>query len=252
MNHLAYFEALRNSAPKPVTTTSASSEMTSPSTPKVGFMSLPLELRFQIYALLLSIPPHPESSSHHYLSSNSEAPTYVYPAILLASRQINWEATPFLYAANMFVAHPSMLATFPRLRNYYPPMREAKTLVPLIHRFHIQVRLDLPLKFDRKAAAESFSGLDELSIDIVQSMFLGVSYDNLSVFDQVRGVKKLYISGSTTGFEDYMAWLRYAMTSPIGEEVAPYEEESESAWAHIWSGHASLVKSSIPLVEKEE
>ncbi|UKZ57850.1 hypothetical protein TrVGV298_011711 [Trichoderma virens] len=181
-----------------------------------------------------------------------QPPSHVYPAILLANRQINWEATPFLYSSNMFVAHPTLLATFPRLRNWYPPLREAKTLVPLIHRFHIQVRLDLPLQFDRKAAAESFSGLDELSIDLVQSMFLGVDCNNLAVFDAVRGVKTVYISGSTTGFEHYIAWLVNAMTSPMGAEVAPYEPEADSPWAHIWSGHASLVKSSIPQIEKQE
>ncbi|KAH6611067.1 hypothetical protein Trco_001087 [Trichoderma cornu-damae] len=240
----------------PSTSTSTSTSSTTakgqpPSAPKVGFMSLPLELRFQIYALLLSIPPQPKSSSHHHLSSRSEAPSYVYPAILLANRQINWEATPFLYS-NMFVAHPSLLATFPRLRSWYSPLREAKALVPRIHRFHVQIRLDLPLQFDRKAAAESFSGVDELSVDVEQSMFLGVGYDNLTVFDQVRGVKNLYISGSTTGFEDYIAWLRYAMTSPVGAEVAPYEAESVSPWAHIWSGHASLVTSPIVQVDKEE
>ncbi|KAL7949110.1 hypothetical protein V8C42DRAFT_313321 [Trichoderma barbatum] len=254
MNYLSYLETLRRSSPMAAPTSSISTpaEMPSSSTPKVGFMSLPLELRFQIYDHLLSIPPHPKSSSHHHLSSSAEAPCHVYPAILLANRQINWEATPFLYSSNMFVAHPTLLATFPRLRNWYPPLREAKSLVPLIRRFHVQVRLDLPLPYDRKAVAESFSGLDELSIDLVQSMFLGVDSDNLAVFDAVRGVKTVYISGSTTGFEHYIAWLVHAMTSPLGAEVAPYEPEPESPWAHIWSGHASLVSSTIAQIEKQE
>ncbi|KAL6700105.1 hypothetical protein J3F84DRAFT_362709 [Trichoderma pleuroticola] len=253
MSYLCYVESLKRSSQMsaPTTATQTPADMsTSSSTPKVGFMSLPLELRFQIYNHLLSIPPRPKSSSHHL--SSSVPSDHVHPAILLANRQINWEATPFLYSSNMFVAHPTLLATFPRLRNWYPPMREAKTLVPLIHRFHVQVRLDLPLPYDRKAAAESFSGLDELSIDLVQSMFLGVDSNNLAVFDAVRGVKNVRISGSTTGFEHYIAWLVNAMTSPVGAEVAPYEEQEDSPWAHIWSGHANLVRSSIPQIEKQE
>ncbi|KAM0255237.1 hypothetical protein ACHAQJ_006001 [Trichoderma viride] len=231
-----------------------STPTTTSSEPRVGFMSLPLELRFQIYNLLLSIPPRPRSKSpsHDLLCCNSEAPVYVHPAILLANRQINYEATPFLYSSNMFIAHPSLLASFPRLRNWYPPMREANALVPLIHRFHVQVPLDLELPYDRQAAAKSFSGVDELSIDLVQSVFLGVSCNNLTVFDEVRGVKKVYICGSTTGFEHYIAWLKNAMTSPIGAEVIPFEPESESPWAHIWSGHSSLMRSSLGQVDKEE
>ncbi|KAL5094140.1 hypothetical protein Trisim1_008248 [Trichoderma cf. simile WF8] len=257
MSYLSYVSSLQRSsqmsAPTTTQTTPAEMPSSSPSsTPKVGFMSLPLELRFQIYDHLLSIPPHPKSSSHHHLSSYAQPSEHVYPAILLANRQINWEATPFLYSSNMFVAHPTLLATFPRLRNWYPPMREAKMLVPMIHRFHVQVRLDLPLPYDRKAVAESFSGLDELSIDLVQSMFLGVDCNNLAVFDAVRGVKNVYISGSTTGFEHYIAWLIDAMKSPLGAEVAPYEPQEDSPWAHIWSGHANLVRTSIPQIEKQE
>ncbi|TFB04967.1 hypothetical protein CCMA1212_002499 [Trichoderma ghanense] len=267
MNHLAYLEALRHSPPEapstpPSTQTKpppSSSTSTSPTTPKVGFMSLPLELRFQIYTHLLTIPPSSSSTSsqpsHHALSATEPSPrepSRIHPAILLANRQINWEATPFLYSTNIFLAHPSLLTTFPRLRNWYPPLREAKTLVPRIRRFHVQVRLDLPLPFDREKAREAFSGLDELSIDVVQAMFLGVDCANLAVFEAVRGVKRVRIGGSTTGFEEYIAWLVEAMTRPVGTEVAPFEPECESPWAHLWSGHTNLVRSSGIQVEKEE
>ncbi|KAL7816931.1 hypothetical protein V8C44DRAFT_322017 [Trichoderma aethiopicum] len=267
MNHLAYFEALHHSPheasstmpPKYTEPTSTSS-----STPKVGFMSLPLELRFQIYTHLLTIPPPPSSSSssfsskpqppsHAALSATSPSPhepSHIHPAILLANRQINWEATPFLYSANIFIAHPSLLTTFPRLRNWYPPLREAKTLTPLIRRFHVQIRLDLPLPFDREKARDAFSGLDELSIDAVQAMFLGVDCTNLAVFELVRGVKRVSVGGSTTGFEGYIDWLVGAMMSPVGTEVAPYEPVCESPWAHLWSGHTNLVRSSAVQVEK--
>ncbi|KAK1237675.1 hypothetical protein MKX07_006803 [Trichoderma sp. CBMAI-0711] len=233
-------------------------------------MSLPLELRFQIYAHLLTIPPtttttssssstssksSPPPSSHAALSATQPSPrepSHVHPAILLANRQINWEATPFLYSSNIFVAHPSLLTTFPRLRNWYPPLREAKSLVPLIRRFHIQVRLDLPLPFDREKARDAFSGLDELSVDVVQAMFLGVDCANLAVFEAVRGVKKVRFGGSTTGFEEYLAWLVGAMTSPVGTEVVPFEPVCESPWAHLWRGHTNLVRSSAVQVEKQE
>lgn len=221
-------------------------------------MSLPLELRFQIYSLLLTIPPRPNSAStvHEMAACNSFAPIYVYPAILLASRQINYEATPFLYSENMFVAHPALLASFPRLRSWYPPMREANALVPLIRRFHVEVPLDMELPYDRAAAAKSFTGVDELSIDLRQSLFLSVSCHNLTVFDAVRGVNKVYIGGSTTGFDDYIAWLKDAMTSPIGAEVAPFdfEAQTQSPWACIWSKHSNLwsSSSSTALVGKQQ
>ncbi|KAL9471537.1 hypothetical protein ACSS6W_009478 [Trichoderma asperelloides] len=236
------------------TTTMTTMTLSSPSKPKVGFMSLPLELRFQIYSLLLTIPPRPhaESTSHDMAACNSEAPVYVYPAILLANRQINWEATPFLYSENMFVAHPTLLASFPRLRSWYPPMREANALVPLIHRFHVQVPLDVELPYDRAAVAKSFTGVDELSLDLRQSVFLSVSCNNLTLFDAVRGVNKVYISGSTTGFEDYIAWLKDAMTSPIGAEVAPFEAHTQSPWAGIWSKHSNLWSPSTALVGTQE
>ncbi|KAL6891022.1 hypothetical protein HDV57DRAFT_278437 [Trichoderma longibrachiatum] len=263
MNHLAYFETLHHNPPKDAPTTPSTQCKPSSTTPKVGFMSLPLELRFQIYTHLLTIPPPPSSSSsssskpqtpsHAALSATSPSPhepSHIYPAILLTNRQINWEATPFLYSANIFIAHPSLLTTFPRLRNWYPPLREAKTLTPLIRRFHIQVRLDLPLPFDREKARDAFSGLDELSIDAVQAMFLGVDCTNLAVFELVRGVKRVSIGGSTTGFEGYIAWLVGAMTCPVGTEVAPYEPVCESPWAHLWSGHTNLVRSSAVQAEK--
>ncbi|KAL7925322.1 hypothetical protein ACQKWADRAFT_219241 [Trichoderma austrokoningii] len=225
--------------------------MSSSTSPKpTGFMSLPLELRFQIYSLLLTIPPRPScpSTPHEMATCNGTAPIHVHPAILLASRQINWEATPFLYSENMFVAHPTLLASFPRLRSWYPPMREANALVPLIHRFHVEVPLDMELPYDRAAVAKSFTGVDELSIDLRQNSFLSVSCNNLTVFDAVRGVKKVYISGSTTGFEDYIAWLKDAMTSPVGADIAPFEALTPSPWACLWSKHSNLWSPSTALV----
>ncbi|KAK5993248.1 hypothetical protein PT974_06677 [Cladobotryum mycophilum] len=102
------------------------------------------------------------------------------------------------------------------------PLRESSVL-PRIRRFHVQVRLDNDVNYDRLAVAKAFSGLRELSVELVQSEFLGAGYDNLTRFEDVRGVGRVTIWGSTTGFEDYVCWLQGAMMSEPGAQVPAFE-----------------------------
>lgn len=48
-------------------------------------------------------------------------------------------------------------------------------------------------------------------VDVAQAVFLGVGYENLRVLEGVRGVKRVVIRGSTTGFEGYVEWLTGVM-----------------------------------------
>ncbi|OAA77566.1 hypothetical protein LEL_04389 [Akanthomyces lecanii RCEF 1005] len=191
----------------------------SPPPHPLSFLVLPVEVRLQIYGYLLQLPPigtaHPHDESR------------VSAAILLASRQIHAEAAAVLYSANTFVAHPSLLADFPRLRRWYAPVCAA-ALLPRIRRFHLTLRLDCEVPFDRRRAAAAFSGAEALHVQVTQSVFLGAGRDNLRKLEDVRGVQRLTIRGSTTGFEGYVAWLERLMQSPLGAEameLTPWEEE---------------------------
>lgn len=249
-------------------TTSSSSSLTAPPRPRLGFLSLPPEIRLEIYALLLVLPPYSKYDlppcyhhhHHHHSSSHTSSPPStstsiststsqqqqqqhdhrhyaetdrqrlhltVHASLLLTCRLIHAEATPILYSLNTFVAHPSLLASFPRLRPWCSPVREAPALA-LVRRFHLTLRLDCDLPFTRERAARAFSGADELTVEAVQSMFLGVGCANLRVLEGVRGVRRVRIMGSTTGFEEYVRWLEGCMMTPEGGEVVGFEREDEA------------------------
>lgn len=174
---------------------------------KTGLLHLPTEVRLQIYAYLLRLPP--------IVASDALRKPRVHASVLLVSRRINEEATHVLYGENTFIAHPSLLADFPRLRDWYTPICTLEVL-PRIRRFYITVRLDCDLQFDRERAAVAFSGAEELTVNVSQSVFLGASYQNLRKLEDVREVKRLTIRGSTTGFEGYVEWLTQLMQSPHG------------------------------------
>ncbi|GJC88191.1 hypothetical protein ColLi_11029 [Colletotrichum liriopes] len=167
------------------------------------FLDLPLEIRLDIYAHLLLHPPIDKLSPTRPVAR-------VHPAILSASRQTHAEGTPVLYSKNMFLAHTTLLASFPRLRPWYPPIRE-RSVLPHIRRFHIRVRLDCDPAFDASAAAAAFSGVDELVVEVWQAMFQGADHGTLRVFEGVRGVRDVKVYGSITGFEGYVRWLEGVM-----------------------------------------
>ncbi|KAI5461194.1 hypothetical protein BGZ63DRAFT_424110 [Mariannaea sp. PMI_226] len=197
---------------------------------KTGFMDLPVEIRLEIYDLLLHIPAFDK------FARLNDPSTIVHPNLLLANRQINAEATDFLYSDNMFLAHPTLLASFPRLRNCYGPVKES-AVVPRIRRFHLQVRLDCDLPYEQDTVTKAFSGLDELEIDLVQSMYLGVGHRNLRKFEGVRGVRRVRISGSTTGFEEYIQWLEGVMMSEVGSQPCEFKDSKEGWTARLAGIH---------------
>jgi hypothetical protein len=166
------------------------------------FLTLPPELRLEIYTLLLLLPPY----------SRYAAPSRVHGSILRTSRQIHDEASSLLYSKNTFLAHPSLLTSFPRLRENYAPVKE-KLAVRRIRRFHVLVRLDCDVPYSREDAARALSHMDEVVVSVMQAVFLGAGHENLRVLEGVRGVGRVVIRGSTTGFEDYVAWLARVMES---------------------------------------
>lgn len=168
------------------------------------FLDLPLEIRLDVYTRLLLHPPLDK------LAPTTRPADGLYPAILAVSRQTHAEAAPILYSKNIFLAHATLLASFPRLRLWYPPVRE-RSVLAWIRRFHVRVRLDCDPAYDATAVTAAFSGADELVVEVWQAMFQGADHGSLRVFEGVRNVKTVRVYGSTVGLEDYVRWLEGVM-----------------------------------------
>lgn len=200
-----------------------------------NFLDLSLELREQIYHYLLHHPP-PDPHSPDLLTS---PPTTLHPAILAVNKQIHLEALPILYAHNTFRSHPTLLTSFPSLHspaagaagaannnNLYPQISESTCPgVRLIRRWYLKARLDCGPFWTAERISEAFTGVDELTVEVWQSMYAGGGGEVLRLFRGVRGVKRVRIWGSTTGVERYVRWLEGVMTSPEGSEVVPFDKE---------------------------
>lgn len=194
----------------------------------VNILDLPLELREQIYAHLLTFP-----SAHPTLQ----------PAILTACRQTHAEALPILYAHNIFQCHPSLLVSFPRLHNpihrdgpytfpkslEYPRISESTSPgLRLVRRWSLRARLDCGPFWDAEKVERAFTGAEELTVEVLQSAFGECGNEVLRIFEGVRGVRRVRIWGSTTGMEGYVRWLEGVMRSLAGSEFEPYMEAGET------------------------
>ncbi|KND90339.1 hypothetical protein TOPH_04910 [Tolypocladium ophioglossoides CBS 100239] len=173
------------------------------STEKTSLLSLPVEIRLQIYDLLLTLPPLLQA---------------LRPPGARPQRLVNAEATPLRYA-NIFLAHHSQLSSFPRLRPSYAPVREASAL-RRIRRFHVVLRLDCEVPCSRAAFAAAFSGLDELVVEVVQAVFLGAGCANMKA---------------------YVRWLEGVMMSAPGARVDEFEPSGMNGRivSTLLSGHST-------------
>ncbi|KAK4041815.1 hypothetical protein C8A01DRAFT_34193 [Parachaetomium inaequale] len=153
-----------------------------PRTPPI-FLTLPLELRLEIYTHLLVLPPPPprETLQTTYRCSYAASPSpsssrtktnskpTLHPQILRVSTQTYHEALPILYSQSTFSAHPVHLTAQPTLYHpYCAPCRPVTTPlrinfipdtaprattaalaatnpnIPLIKKWHLRIRLDPP------------------------------------------------------------------------------------------------------------
>src|SRR5436190_12918122 len=119
------------------------------------FLSIPAEIRNQIYYLLLIVPP-PGTPRPLGVAPK------VYPQILGVCRQIHREAVVVLYGMNTFVAHPARLTESPSLSRMHLPVT-SPSLIRFIKRYHIYVRLDCDAHFTAAKARDAFSGVNELT-----------------------------------------------------------------------------------------
>ncbi|KAH8891399.1 hypothetical protein GQ53DRAFT_746916 [Thozetella sp. PMI_491] len=199
--------------------------------PPPTFLTLPLEVRLEIYSHLLLLPPY---GKHQDAPGNGPR---VYPALLATCAQVYTEAAPMLYGANTWQAHTSLLTSLPRLRAFNHPVTQPGALAQ-IRRWRMSVRLDIACPFTAEAVTAAFTGADELALEVWQATFWGgAGVDVLERFEGVRGVRKVRIVGSTTGFEGYLRWLAASMTAPVGREVEKYvaADERERKRLRGWS-----------------
>jgi hypothetical protein len=178
------------------------------------FLDLPGEIRNQIYRRLLIVPPLSTSR----LLSNPP----IYPQILSVCRKVHEEARQILYSCNTFLAHTDLLSGLPRLRLCYDTI-SSPTLIPLIQRYHIRVRLDCDPNFSLEKATNAFSGVEELTIEVFQAQFGSSDYKVLRLFEGVRGVKRARVYGSVTAFPEYVAWLEAPIVTPEEGVVKAFE-----------------------------
>jgi hypothetical protein len=185
-------------------------------------LQLPAELRTEIWRLLL-LQRLDEACVH--------PPGRFCAKILSTCRQINAEGTPILYGENIFLAHYNLLATLPHFLLQTQP-RRISLLNPvkfertrrLIKRYFIFVRLDTDPRYTRQEVEESFNGVEELEMEVFQSSYMTANLDVLRLYEGVRGVGKVTITGSL-GDGKYANWLAKCMQLPPGSPVEPYWEQ---------------------------
>lgn len=180
------------------------------------FLGLPGEIRNQIYCLLLVLPDTTSKEIFHV-----ELPL-VYPQILSVCKPIHEESKQILYGRNLFHAHAELLTGLPRLRIDYDTVKSVE-MISLIRRYRIRVRLDCDPNFSAKQAEDSFSGMEELFLQAFQAQFGGSDFSVLRLFEGVRGVKRVTISGSINAFPEYAKWLQARMMAPVGCDVGTFD-----------------------------
>ncbi|KAH7343054.1 hypothetical protein BKA65DRAFT_303743 [Rhexocercosporidium sp. MPI-PUGE-AT-0058] len=194
----------------------------------ISFTDLPGEIRNNIYNYLLILPT---LSTPRLLGDPS-----LYPQILSVCRQVHKEAKQILYGCNTFLAHSNLLGEMPRLRSNYDTFH-ARNLISLIRRFHIRIRLDCDPNFSSDKATRSFTGVEELSIEVFQAQFGSSDHKVLKLFEGVRGVRRARIYGSVTAFPEYVEWLQFSMQTPEGIDVEVFDRERVGAQVrpyNIW------------------
>lgn len=197
------------------------------------FFKLPAELRNQIYVDLLC----PDAGNlkgltkrvndlnvRHY--NQTSTVTSLHPAILSTCRRVHDEATSLLYAPHIFHAHPSLLTSLPHLTSAAKPVLYP-SVINLISRWQICLRLDTDPQFTAAQATAAFSGAEYLEIRVWQAQFEACDYAVLKLFDGVRGVQFARVGGDVDA--RLARWLEEQM-------MLPKEEECGEDEVCLWKG----------------
>lgn len=201
--------------------------------------SLPAEIRIYIwqYILLQSLQSNP-FLAYCFPSTPEANRSRICANVLRTCKRINLECTPMLYGENLFEAHPSLLTGLPSFLLQKSPNRVNRppvihpSVAKLIRRYYIHLRLDVDARFSKTQVQESFTGVDEIEIEVFQAMYASCDFGNLQLFEDVRGVGRAKVYGSV-GDGKYAAWLARTMMLPKDSVVEPYNERyigGNSAW----------------------
>ncbi|EON69487.1 hypothetical protein W97_08747 [Coniosporium apollinis CBS 100218] len=183
-------------------------------------LSLPAELRNQIYThLLVPCPTHLSAlrrwTAQNHLSDYVLPALDIHPAILRTCRQAHTEGTDLLYGANTFSAHPALLTQLPFLVKASRPI-VCPAVVGRIRRWHVKVRLDTDPRYSAEDVRRAFSDAEEVEVDVWQTQFGACDYRNLGLFEGVRGVGKAVVGGSVEA--GFAGWLEGVMMGPVEGE----------------------------------
>ncbi|KAF2439796.1 hypothetical protein P171DRAFT_323980, partial [Karstenula rhodostoma CBS 690.94] len=203
------------------------------------FFRLPAELRNQIYTELLcpdavnlhSITKRANDLNVRHYNETSTA-TSLHPAILSTCRKIHDEATQLLYAPHIFHAHPSLLASLPHLTSSAKPVLYP-SVINLISRWQVCLRLDTDPQFTAAQAAAAFSGAEYLEVRVWQAQYEACDYAVLKLFTAVRGVQFARVGGDVDA--TLARWLEAQMMLPREEGDCQSDETC------LWKGAEEML-----------
>ncbi|POR35030.1 Uncharacterized protein TPAR_04771 [Tolypocladium paradoxum] len=165
------------------------------STDKASLLSLSLslyislEIRLQIYTLLLAPPPYSKHFPHQPpIRAASSAPT------ASSTSRPRRSSTQTASSPAPPCCPPSFSPPAALLRP-----RPQPSALRRIRRFHLVLRLDCDTPCSRTAFAAAFTGLDELVVHVVQAVFLGGGCANMRVLEGVTGVRRVTRPGQHHG-----------------------------------------------------
>lgn len=97
----------------------------------------------------------------------------------------------------------------------------------------MNIRLDTDPRFTPSQITASFSGCEELEVEVWQAEYGTSNLNTLRMFEGIRGVKRVKIVGNIG--EEYRMWLENCMKLPIGFEVQAF---AGSMGVELWrAGH---------------
>lgn len=180
-----------------------------------SFLTLPPEIRYQIYEELLVTTYILDTRFMAYTTFAS-----LSPQLLAVCRQIHAEAMPILYGRNTFEAHMDLLTDLPYINGFRGLIHDRDTR-DLMRRFHVD--LDLWPPHCLTILEWLYMGALELTIEVYGEPELHpADYSALRRFEIVRGVKKARVYGEVSRFPEYANWLQNSMMAPLNSEVEPF------------------------------
>lgn len=95
------------------------------------------------------------------------------------------------------------------------------------------IRLDTDPRFTAEDVVRAFTGAEMLEVEAWQAEYGTSDLKVLKLCEGVRGIGKAKVSGSVGGA--YCRWLEGCMMKGVGEEVRPFEQESDGRGYDLWS-----------------